>query len=106
MNKKSLIILDYTEEKISLDELCEKCNIPMKFVLDLVEYDVVKPHGSSSGEWFVDLNQAELIKRAMRLQHDLELNIAGVAVVLDLLEELEDWRTRTALLERHLFYRL
>jgi chaperone modulatory protein CbpM len=39
-------------------------------------------------------------KTAVHLQRDLDVNLAGVALVLDLLEEMEELRERVKLLDR------
>ena len=41
------------------------------------------------------------MKTALRLQHDLEVNLAGVALVLDLLEQLHETEEKLAVLEKH-----
>lgn len=86
---------------MKLEELCEICRINEEYLEDLVEYDVITITVPLEQAVF-DLEQLDRIKTALRLQRDLEVNLAGAALILDLLDELHDLRTRAEILERHL----
>jgi chaperone modulatory protein CbpM len=94
MTKTELVIIaDYSEESlVSLAELCDVCGIRIDSVHDYIEYEIIRPVGNRPEEWVFDLTQMRRMKTALRLQHDLEVNLAGAALVLDLLEELEQLR--------------
>ena len=98
MKKDIIIVADYShEETLTLDELIEICHVSPDFINELIAFGVVDPHGK-----VFDMSQLDRIQRARRLQRDLEVNLAGVAVVLDLLDDLENMRARLAFLEKHL----
>jgi chaperone modulatory protein CbpM len=104
MNKdKMVIIADYSEESspLSFEELCEICHISSDFINQLIDYEIIHPQGESPNEWVFDLDQLQRIKTTLRLQHDLDVNLAGVVVVLDLLEQLDEIRERIKLFEKH-----
>jgi chaperone modulatory protein CbpM len=42
------------------------------------------------------------LHRALRLQQDLEVNLPGIALTMNLLEELDELRSRIRVLERKL----
>jgi chaperone modulatory protein CbpM len=86
---------------MKLQELCEICRINESYLEDLVEYDVITVSFPLEQVDF-DVEQLSRIKAALRLQRDLEVNMASVALILDLVEELNDLRTRAAILEKHL----
>jgi chaperone modulatory protein CbpM len=86
---------------MKLEELCEICRINETYLQDLVEYDVITITVPLQQAVF-DLDQLNRIKTALRLQRDLEVNTAGVALVLSLLDELRDLRTHADILEKHL----
>lgn len=86
---------------MKLQEVCEVCRINEAYLHDLVEYDVITITVPLEQVVF-DLDQLNRIKTALRLQRDLEVNMAGAALILDLLDELHDLRTRTEILEKHL----
>jgi chaperone modulatory protein CbpM len=97
-----MIIADYSQDTaLSLEELCEICHISSDLIHDLIAYEIIHPKQPSTDRWVFDLAELKRIQIALRLQRDLEVNLAGVAVVLDLLDELEALRKNSELLERH-----
>lgn len=103
MTKKELLIIaDYSEESlVSLEELCAICGIRVEVVHDFVTHEIVKPSGNAPEQWVFDLSQLHRAKKALRLQRDFEVNLSAMALVLDLLDELERLRAKAALLEKH-----
>ncbi|MGC1505357.1 MAG: chaperone modulator CbpM [Sulfitobacter sp.] len=74
-------------ETLTLQDLCRFCQAEETWVVELVEYGVLEPIGSTTGNWrFVGSNIVRA-KKARRLKRDLGINTAGIALVLDLLEE-------------------
>jgi len=55
--------------------------------------------GNTLAEWQFDINALRRLRQAQRLQQDLEINAAGVALALELLDELIVLRTKLHLLE-------
>lgn len=103
MTKNIIIIADYTDETIfTVDDLCEICGIETSLLQDLIQYEILVPIENKPGEWEFDMEQLKRLRTALRLQRDLELNLAGVALVLHLLEEMEELRARSELIDRHL----
>ena len=103
MTKQGFVIIaDYTAEtSLNLQELCEICGISVDVLNELVRNDIVHPGGNVPEEWLFDLMALQRIKRALRLRRDLEVNLAGVAVVLDLLDQLDELRQQIDIMERH-----
>ena len=64
----------------------------------MVEYGLLEPIGKSPEKWKFKADALRRSKAALRLQHDSGVNLAGAALVLDLLDELEELRTKIALL--------
>lgn len=104
MSKKDILIITETSHEVSLTlaELCESCGLSHDAINELVEYEIVHPVGNHPTEWVFDVMQLHRVKRALRLQRDLEMNLASISLVLELLDELELLRRRTALWEKHL----
>ncbi|WP_050929757.1 chaperone modulator CbpM [Aestuariivita boseongensis] len=72
---------------LSLQELCRFCQADEDWITELVEQGVLAPVGSTRSSWqFVGASIVRA-KKARRLNRDLGINAAGVALVLDLLEE-------------------
>tara|TARA_R110002095_G_C4198376_1_gene234743 strand:- start:312 stop:611 length:300 start_codon:yes stop_codon:yes gene_type:complete len=74
-------------DALSLPDLCRFCQAEETWVIELVEHGVLDPKGSTTANWrFVGANIVRA-KKARRLNRDLGINAAGVALVLDLLDE-------------------
>ncbi|MDF0535878.1 MerR family transcriptional regulator [Shewanella yunxiaonensis] len=85
--------------KLTLAQLCRTCHLAPEQVFELVEYGIVEPHGNRPTHWRFSGIALTRIHRARRLEQDLGLNTAGVALVLDLLDELQQLRARIRRLE-------
>lgn len=78
----------------TVDELCLACNVDANWIAELVEHGVIEPIGQVSAEWrFTSLTVVRIAK-AKRLERDLNLNPPGLAVVLDLLDQIDDLRAQ------------
>lgn len=104
MSNKRLIpvseVLDETIE-LTLTELSQRCVCRTEFIIEMVEEGVLEPQGDRPEEWQFSGPDLVRLRRAIRLQQDLDVNLPGIALAMDLLEELEDLRARIRLMERH-----
>ena len=83
-------------DTLSLQDLCRFCHADEAWIVELVEQGVIEPNGSKVTKWhFAGINIVRA-KKARRLHLDLGINIAGVAMVIELLEEREDILRRLA----------
>jgi len=86
----SAMLLDDSVE-FSLTEVCAACCVSEELVVEIVAEGIVEPAGDQ-GQWrFTGLALAR-VQRVLRLQHDFGVNLAGAALALDLLEEIERLR--------------
>jgi chaperone modulatory protein CbpM len=79
---------------LSLTEISDACSTRTEWVVELVEEGILEPSGEERSHWQFSGSSLSRAVRARRLQHDLEINLAGVALVLDLMEEIETLRSR------------
>ncbi len=101
--KEIMITVNYAKDTpITLEELGEIFNLPSEFINELIAYEIIHPQRSAASGLLFDLQEISRLKRALRLQRDLELNLTGVAIVLDLLEEVQELRAHANLLEKHI----
>lgn len=102
-NKERLSLLsgEVMEEEVELTlaELCQACRMPAEQVFDLVDEGVVEPVGRDPSSWRFRGISVRRVRCVQRLEQDLGVNIAGAALALELLEELERLRTRLHRLE-------
>ncbi len=82
----------------TLTEVCRICQIDENGVQKLVDYGVVVYEPSDEARF--RQSQLDRLLRARRLQEDLELNHAGVALALDLLDTIARLKRDIALLKR------
>lgn len=82
------VLLDEHSE-ISLRDLCQACSISSEYIIELVDEGVLEPAGDEYTQWRFTANTIQRARTAARLQRDLEINIAGVALALELLDEIE-----------------
>lgn len=86
--KKTEMTAEILENLTSM-ELCRFCDADETWVTELVEYGILEPEGHSFHEWNFHGVNIVRAKKARRLQRDFGINLAGVAMVLDLLHERE-----------------
>ena len=82
------LVLDDAIE-ISLEELCRACGKHEQWVIALVSEGVLNPRGKAPAEWRFPGSTLRVARTAQRLESDLGVNLAGVALALDLLAEIE-----------------
>jgi len=87
------------ESKLSLADLCQACDLSAERVFELVEQGIVEPIGREPSRWRFKGISVRQIRCALRLERDLGVNVAGAALAIDLLEEIERLRTRLKRLE-------
>jgi chaperone modulatory protein CbpM len=87
------ILLDEQAE-FSLQELCHACSSSTEWVIKLVDEGVLEPIGHEQAQWRFTGPSLPKARAAFRLQHDLDINLAGVALALDLMEEIDTLRER------------
>jgi chaperone modulatory protein CbpM len=85
-------ILDDLE--LTLVQLCQICQLPTERIFALVEEGIVEPLGDEPNQWRFRSVTITRIQRAHRLERDLGVNMAGVALALDLLEEIDQLKRR------------
>ena len=82
------------EVHLSLRELCDACAVHAEFITELVDEGVIEPSGFDKSHWYFTGVSLHRIRAAKRLQRDLGINLAGVALALDLLDEVQQLQTQ------------
>ena len=76
---------------LSLEDLSRMCAVDERHIVEFVEEGVLNVVSVSS-EWRFTGDALRRARLAVRLERDLELNLAGVALAVELLEELAQLR--------------
>jgi chaperone modulatory protein CbpM len=82
------------EIHMSIVELSHASRTPQELIMSWVSEGVLSPAGSSPEDWRFSGDSLRRAKTAAHLTHDLELNVPGVALALDLLDEIAQLRAR------------
>jgi chaperone modulatory protein CbpM len=100
MQKKTLsgIIIDEHTE-LTLNELSRACSSSAEWIIELVEQGTLEPISYQQTQWRFSGSSLQRARTAMRLQRDLGINLAGVALAIDLLDEIDELRARLCRLE-------
>ncbi|MFT5261130.1 MAG: chaperone modulatory protein CbpM [Gammaproteobacteria bacterium] len=93
-----ILIEDTTE--FTLIELSRTCGVPTEWILSLIEEGVIEPIGEDQSHWYFHGHCLRRVRIVQRLQSDLGINLAGAALALELLEEVEMLRSRIEVLEK------
>ena len=76
-------------ELLTVAELSRICAVDERHIVELVDEGVVSVVEIGTTEWRFSGTALRRTRLALRLERDLELNLAGVALALDLMEEVE-----------------
>jgi chaperone modulatory protein CbpM len=80
---------------LSIHDLSRMCEVDERHIVEYVEEGVLNVVEVRS-EWHFTGDALRRARLALRLERDLELNVAGVALAIDLLEELQQLRRELA----------
>ena len=96
MNSHDLLLVHIgtviEEDSLTLGQLCRACGVHADWVISLVEEGIIEPQGEDIRLWRFSGASLVRARSALRIQRDLGVNLAGIALVLDLIEELESLR--------------
>lgn len=84
---------------LTVHELADRCGVEHGFIEQLVELGILESHPADRSRFAGELSLRVL--RCVRLQHDLGLNLEGVALVLELLDRIEQLERELASLRAH-----
>jgi chaperone modulatory protein CbpM len=75
------------EVHMSITELCHATNAETEHVISWVYEGILDARGNSPDEWSFSGDSLWRAKKALTLSRDLEINTPGVAMILDLFDE-------------------
>ena len=73
----------------TLAELCRSCIVEAEFIEAMVEQGILEPSGRRGRHRCFPSSSLRRTRITLHLQRDLGVNLAGAALVLDLLERIE-----------------
>lgn len=87
------LILD-EQSVFTLQEVCALCGVKSETILELVGEGIVEPQGHGAVNWRFNGLLVKRVQTAVRLQRDLDVNLPGVALALELLDRIEQLESR------------
>ena len=99
---RAYITLSRSEpEQLTLEGLAACAGVHPTLIQHFVEYGLLEPSARTGTQWLFDTACIARLRMIERLRRDLGANLAGIAVILDLLDrltalqrEVEQWRRR------------
>lgn len=85
---------------LSLEELAQAIHVHHDIIVEMVDYHLLNPKGQSPETWQFDDVNFKRAKIAASFHRDLEVNLQGIALALDLLDKIDRLEQRLATLER------
>jgi len=92
------LLLD-EKNTLTLSELCRACAVHAEWIMELVDEGVLEPVNPGSGQWCFPAVSLQRALTIQRLQRDLGVNLAGAALVMELMDEIHSLRTRLQIVE-------
>jgi chaperone modulatory protein CbpM len=86
----------------SIDELCHATELSSHHIIEIVEHGIIEPEGTEPANWIFDTQMIMVTKKACRLHQDLGLNWQGIALAIELLDEMEHLKNENTLLKSRL----
>jgi chaperone modulatory protein CbpM len=95
MTKKTHIgIIMDDQNSITLEELMQACSCDNDWITDLANEGILEPIGEEKEQWCFSYISLHRALSAKRLQQDLGINIAGVALALELINEVDELKAQ------------
>ena len=77
---------------LTVEDLSSMCAVDERHIVEFVEEGVLSVVETETREWRFTGAALRRTRLALRLERDFELNLAGVALALELMEELQTLR--------------
>ena len=87
---------------LTFAQVCQQLSIPEGMLRQLMEHGLFEATPSRIKSTRFNANELARVQAAARLKQDLGVNIPGVVLVIELIDELEQLRQKIQILQRHL----
>ncbi|MGZ3851600.1 MAG: chaperone modulator CbpM [Flavisolibacter sp.] len=94
------------EQLVPAQEFCSHHHVELNFIYSLRDYGLIDVI-SNEGNDYLSADKLNELEKIIRLHYDLEVNVEGIDVILNLLKQLDDAEHRLNELNNRLkFYSL
>ncbi len=92
-------VLIEKSHSLTLEEFCGAIHTSPEIIIEMVEYKLLLPEGETQDKWRFDSFSLRRGRIALSFYYELEINWEGIALAVELLEEIEQLRQQVALLK-------
>lgn len=82
------------QHTLTLSDFCQALHVRKEVIIELVDYQVLEPTGNTPEEWHFDSTALRRGRLAASFLYDLEINLPGIALALELLDKIEQLQQR------------
>lgn len=86
---------------IAITQLSTHYDVEVSFFSSLAEHGIIEIHHIEN-EQFIDPEKLEVVEKVLRLYNELQINLEGIDVVLNLLNKIEDLQSELILTKNKL----
>ncbi len=90
-----------TKQLISIHKICESYQVPNSFFEELQAFDLIPVH-TETAEPMIEENVLPQVEKIMRLHFDLNINMEGIDVIINLLNQIEELQNEIDYLKKRL----
>ena len=91
------------EFSVNFTDLCDSVGMSSDYLIELMGYNIVKPiTGTTPQDWKFPGNSVKVVNKAIRLHRDLEIAWADIALVVDLLDEIDQLENENSQLKKQM----
>jgi chaperone modulatory protein CbpM len=77
------------ENDLTLLQLCNMTRLTPELIIEMVNEGILNPVGDGKKAWRFSFSTVENVCKVIRFQNDLNVNLAGAALALHLLDKIE-----------------
>ena len=92
-----------TENLISIQRFCEHYSIPTTFINNLKEYELIEIIVAEKDN-YIKITQINEVEKMIRLHYDLNINLEGVDVIYNLLNQVDSLKKEITTLQNKLHF--
>ncbi len=101
MSNNHVSVIEIIDDTASLGfvELLSCTQVERTYVIEMVDIGLLEPQGAAVEQWKFASRDLRRLRSAQRLINDLGVNLAGAAVILDLIEQRDYLLKRVRMLD-------
>lgn len=74
---------------LTLAELSTSFGVQSELIIEIINEGILEPKQDTEGKWYFDSESLGVVRTVLHLHQDLGINMAGAALALDLMREIE-----------------